>query len=190
MSTQTKKNPFEVKVEAMVNGFTNFPLANVQLEFRREAMTPAQVVQRLQGMVQAIQEERDTDAKHQAAAKSLEKQMPRFVAFYEEAIGVLMKHFGSDARILATFGLRPQRVAEAPAPEVIIIERPPVERTVEVREEVEVPGRGRGDQFKVDEKVKVGGRGGERVEVETRVDEPGRRSRPVRTRRPGRGTRR
>jgi hypothetical protein len=89
-----------------MKGFTNFPLANVQLNFRREALKPAQVVQRFQEMVDALQEARDLEARCQVVAKAAQKAMPGYQAFYDEAVAVVRTHFGSDRRVLASFGLR------------------------------------------------------------------------------------
>ena len=178
MSTSPSKNPFEVKVQAMEKGFNNFPMANVQLTFRKADLTPAQVVQRLQAMLEMIGAARDTGIQHQAAVKACEKAMPGFHAFYEEAVGVLKQHFGSDPKILAMFGLRtpkhhvePERGSEAVSRE-----------------------RGRGDavevvEVEVEERVELPGREAVEVEVEARVEEAA----PARARKPakrGRGSRR
>ena len=175
MSPQRKQDPFEKKVEAMSRGFSTFPIPNAQLRFRREDLTPAQVMARLQGIVEVIQAVRETEAHHRAAVKACAKAMPKDHAFYEEAIEVLKSHFGSDAKIMATFGLKAHTKSRGRTPEVVIVEVARPERAPEVV---------------VEQQVEVDRRDAERVEVETRVEEPKRRPRQPVRHRPGRGTRR
>ena len=137
--TTRKQDPFELKVEDMSRGFSVFPLpATTELTFRRESLTPPQVVQRLRAIVEVIQAVRETEAAHQAAVKACTKAMPKDHAFYEEAVAVVKSHFGSDAKVMASFGLRMQRHHREPVPEVVIIEREPV---IEINEVVEAPAR-------------------------------------------------
>jgi hypothetical protein len=132
MGTHAKQDSFEKKVKAMEKGFSTFPNPNAQLRFRREDLTPGQVVQRLQSIGDAIQAVREAEAKHREAVKAYAKAMPKDHAFYEEAVAVVKSHFGSDAHLMATFGLRAHRTEHHRLPEVVIIE-----------EVVEVPERGR-----------------------------------------------
>ncbi len=178
MTTHRKQDPFQKKVEAMEKGFANFPIPNVQLEFRREALAPAAVVTRLQAIVQTIEAVQETEAKHREAVKAYSKAMPKDHAFYEEAVQVVTRHFGSDPRLMAMFGLRPRRKSPGPSPEVVLIE-----------EVVEVPEREL--QAEAEPEATDGGSCRERGEEPTRVEAPAQR--PRRPRRPahvGKGSRR
>ena len=192
MSANRKQDPFVKSVEAMEKGFQNFPTANAELNFRRETLTPAQVVQRLQGIVDLYHQVDEAKAAYEAAVKALQRAMPADHTFFGEAVTVVQSHFGSDPRVMATFGLRAQRQARPVATEVVILEDLPREPVVEEEEEevIEVPARG--DRVEVEEVVEVLERGGKRVEVETRVEEapPKPHRRPRRHARPARGSRR
>lgn len=122
MRASPKTSAFLNKLIEMENGFNNFPVANAQLTVGRESMTPAEVVQRFQGIVTIIQDVQATQVAHQAAAKACEKAMPSAHAFYEQTIAVVKAHFGSDAKILATFGLGKARKPSKQMPMVVVEE--------------------------------------------------------------------
>jgi hypothetical protein len=67
MSTHHKQDPFEKKVMSMAKGFSICPIPNAQLTFRREDLTPAQVVQRLHSIVEVIEAVREAEAQYRAA---------------------------------------------------------------------------------------------------------------------------
>ncbi len=120
MHASPRPSAFEIKLIAMENGFNNFPVSNAQLTFGREVLSPGEVVKRFQGIVTTIQDVQTTQDAHLAAVKASEKAMPSAHAFYEQAVTVVKAHFGSDPKILATFGLGTPRKASKPVPMVVI----------------------------------------------------------------------
>jgi hypothetical protein len=121
-SPKQKQSAFETKVLAMENGFNNFPAPNADLNFGKEVLTPAEVVQRFQGYISIIQDVQATQAAHQAAVKACERAMPAAHAFYDQAVEVVKAHFGSDPKVLATFGLGAPRKHSKVMPLVVIEE--------------------------------------------------------------------
>ncbi len=133
----------EAKLRALIQGFRTFHPATLQLVIRGERLIPAQVVQRLRGMVESFEAVRDHEEQRKQAVETCNQATPEYRAFYEDAVNVVRAHCGSDARKLAGFGIDSPR-RPGPKPRTGSRTCPPEkacagsEETVEVIEVTEV----------------------------------------------------
>jgi hypothetical protein len=105
MKTQTKNEAVEAMIKQAMAGYRAIPEEVDTLVFPEQSLTRAQVIDHLQRGLDLFEDVRRTRAAYEAAVELHRRAMPRLKRFHAQSLDVAQRHFGSDPKRMATFGV-------------------------------------------------------------------------------------